>query len=355
MQLDDTRRDELQKVARTAVGRVSERAHFVLMNEQGIRVKTIGTLMGYDPRSVGRWLKRYKQKGIAGLYDEPRSGRPKLEPHLTDLLETQAGQPPTVYGYLQSVWTVALLALHLFQRYQVQVSASTVRRTLHAIRFSWHRPKLWPAHRRDPERVVKEAYLAEVLADPHLTLVAADESEVHLLAILRSCWQRIGAQWKLPTPGQNARRSIFGGLNLRTGQWHFSLTDHKRSADFIAFLSALLVIYGTGPIGVIVDNASIHHSQALLLWLVGHPRIHLVFLPTYSGHRLNPVEKVWWLLKQYISANRNFGSLAELDRAVLHCFAGFTPAQLLGLTNCDVNRHAQAAFVTAGQNFQSIT
>jgi hypothetical protein len=41
-------------------------------------------------------------------------GSPALEPHLTDIVEAQAGQPPTVYGYLQTVWTVALLMLHVF-------------------------------------------------------------------------------------------------------------------------------------------------------------------------------------------------------------------------------------------------
>ena len=75
-------------------------------------------------------------------------------------------------------------------------------------------------------------------------------------------------------------------------------------------------------------------------------------LPTCSGHRLNPVEKVWWLLKHYITANRNFGSLAEMNLAILRFLAGFTPAQLLSLTNCDVIRRAQAAFIPAGQNFR---
>ena len=53
-------------------------------------------------------------------------------------------------------------------------------------------------------------------------------------------WQRIGTQVHLPTPGQNAKRPIFGGLDVRTGQWFYRLTDHKRSIDFIAFLTDLL-------------------------------------------------------------------------------------------------------------------
>jgi len=128
---------------------------------------------------------------LAGLYDAPRSGRPKIEPHLNDIVEAQAGQPPTGYGYLQTVWTVALLALHLAGRLGVQVSASTVRRALHAIRFSWHRPKLTPARQPDPQRATREARLAEVLASsPDATLIAADECEAHLLAVLVAAHRR---------------------------------------------------------------------------------------------------------------------------------------------------------------------
>ncbi len=81
---------------------------------------------------------------------------------------------------------------------------------------------------------------------------------MHLLAVLRSMWQRVGTQVRLPTPGQNRRRSIFGGLNVRNGQWQYHLVDHKRTGDFIAFLIAVTRVYPLGPIYVIVDNASIH-------------------------------------------------------------------------------------------------
>ena len=344
MHLNDNQRDELRRLARHEKGNVSERAHFVLMRDQGMTHPEIAQAMTYSVSTVQRWLSRFDQQGMDGLYDVPKSGRPQIEPHLTDIIETQAGQPPTVYGYLQTVWTVALLALHVFERFRVRVSPSSVRRALHATRFSWHRPKLVPARKRDPLRVHKEARLAEILKDSgtDAVLIAADECEVQLLAVLRAMWQRVCTQVRLPTPGQNQRRSVFGGLNLRTGQWHYLLAEHKRSTDFIAFLTLLLDTYVAGTIFVIVDNATIHASQATLNWLALHPRLNLMYLPTYSGHQLNPVEKVWWQLKRFIAANRNFRSLDELDAAIHRCLRSFTPVALLALTNCDVVRRAQA-------------
>ncbi len=342
MNVNDTQYEELRQVARQAVGRVSERAHFVLLSHQGHSPPEIGCLMGYDAVTVRTWLKAYRAQGCAGLDDAPRSGRPPKDPDLRAIVQAQASQSPPSMGYLQTCWTVALLVLHLGQRLRVQASPGRVRRALHAAGFRWKRPKLAPARRPDPLAAEKLAHLNEVLADPNATIIAEDESDLHLLAVVRAMWQRLGEQLRFITPGQNAKRGIFGGLNLRTGEWLYQITARKRSVEFLAFLAMVLTAYPAGPIYVIVDNARIHTSQAVQKWLTAHPRLHLVYLPTYSSHQLNPVEKVWWDLKDDIAANRCFKSLVELERAIHRYFADFSPERALRLTNCEVTRQAQA-------------
>ena len=171
--------------------------------------------------------------------------------------------------------------------------------------------------------------------------MAEDEADRQLLPILRAMWQRFGTQVRIPTPGQNAKRGVFGALNVRTGEWFYQLAAHKRSADFLTFLLRLWVAYPTGRVYVLVDNASIYTSQMVQHWLATHSRLVLLYLPTYSGHRLNPVEKVWWALKGNIAANRAFRNLAELDAAIHGYFADFPPARVLALINCALVRQAQ--------------
>ena len=343
LEIDHSDSVELRQLARQAVGRVSERAHFVLLSAQGYSAPEIGKLLGYDAQTVRIWLKAFQQQRCAGLEDAPRSGRPPIDRHLTGVIQAQASQPPPNSGYLQGCWTVALLVLHLGARFRLMVSPSRVRRALHRAGFGWKRPKLAPARRRDPRAAEKEAKIAAVLADPGATLVAEDEADSQLLPILRAMWQRVGEHARIPTPGQNAKRGIFGALNVRTGEWFYQLAAHKRTADFIAFLTQLLAAYPTGRVYVLVDNASIHTSKALRLWLATHERLVLLYLPTYSGHRLNPVEKVWWALKGQIAANRAFRNLAELDAAISDYFADFPPARALALVNCELVRQALAS------------
>jgi transposase len=340
--LNDTHKAELHQVARQAVGRVSERAHFVLLSAQGYSSPKIGELFGYEAQTVRNWLMNYQDQGCKGLADAPRSGRPKKEPYLTAVVQAQASQPPPNSGYLQACWTVALLVLHLAQRFRKAVKPSTLRRALHRAGFHWTRPKLAPAHRRDPQREAKEDRLKQVLTTPRATLIAEDECDLHLLAVVRAMWQRIGAQTRIPTPGKNAKRGVFGFLNLRTGAWFYHLTEHKRSANFISFLAQLLVAYPLGMIFVLVDNASIHTSKAVKQWITENPRLELVYLPTYSGHKLNPVEKVWWALKAEIAANRCFKSLKDLDVAIQRFFVRFTPTDAIKLANSEIIRSAHA-------------
>ena len=349
--VNDTQCAQLRQVARRAVGRVSERAHFVLLSLQGYSPPEIGKIMAYDEATVRKWLKSYGDHGVAGLYDAPRSGRPPCCKHLAAVVQAQASQPPPNYGYLQACWTVALLLYHLRERFNIRVSRATLRQALKRAGFHWGRPKLVLPRRRDPQADEKRAQLAKALSDAHATILAEDECDVHLLPVLRAMWQRIGQQLRIITPGKNAKRGVFGALNLRTGQWFYQLTSHKRGAEFIAFLSTLLAAYPLGPIYVIVDNCSIHGSRAAKEWLAEHNRLQLLYLPTYSGHGLNPVEKVWHALKDNIAANHSFRSLADVDQAIRRFFATFTYEDALRLTNSEVVRAAQADMTESERNF----
>ena len=258
-------------------------------------------------------------------------------------MQAQTGQPPANFGYPEPGWTVGGLLRHLRQRFRIRVSRSTLRRALPLADFVWGRPKLILPQRRDPAEDAKVAHLIEILADPTAIILAEDECDMMLLPVLRATWHRRGEQPMVLTPGQNRKRPIFCTVNLRTGVWHYRLTYRKRSVEFIAALTSLLTAYPDDRLYVLVDNGSIHTSKAVQQWLQTHERLQWVSLPSYAGHKYNPTEKIWWHLKDAISANRSFKVLAELDTALRRHFAGLTPQTILRLINSFVARQAQAA------------
>ena len=326
-ELAEAERVALRKAARREVGRVSERMRAILLSARGYAVPEIARIFECDEATVREWIVRFEGGGVPALRDRPRSGRrPRVtsaaRTHLTPVIE----HGPASVGQAGGVWTVLTLKLYLFVSEGVAVSGATVRRVLLALGFRWRRPKL--VLPRDPEAAPKLWQLAATLlsAPADAVVLALDECDVHLVPTLRAMWMRRGQQAEVMTPGTNRKRGIFGALALESGAWHYAVTERKRAVEFIGFLEQLVTAYPTQPLYLVLDNASIHTAKVTRAWLTDHTHVTLCFLPSYAGHRENPVEKVWWRLKQQVTANRLYGDVAKLVAAVDEFFGAFTPA-----------------------------
>ena len=137
--------------------------------------------------------------------------------------------------------------------------------------------------------------------------------------------------WQAPAghdPGTNRRRTIFGAVNLTSGQWCYQVARKAVSVTFIAFLEQLLAAYPTAPlVAVVCDNVIIHHSKIVGRWLAAHPRIRVLHGARYSPHD-NPVERVWGALKAWL-ANTPTLTIQGRVRQVHAFFRQRTTAQML--------------------------
>lgn len=53
------------------------RAHAVLLSETGYEVQQIADIFGVCRQTTASWLRSWAKEGIFGLFDKPRSGRPR--------------------------------------------------------------------------------------------------------------------------------------------------------------------------------------------------------------------------------------------------------------------------------------
>lgn len=77
-QLDDDEIRDLETMRRTVVGRVSQRAHMVLLSNRNYCIVEIARLFDASENTVRRWIERYERDG-AGSFDD-RSRRPSKPP-----------------------------------------------------------------------------------------------------------------------------------------------------------------------------------------------------------------------------------------------------------------------------------
>lgn len=321
IELDAAARRALQHVSQQAVGRVALRAQMVLLAGRGYHVPAIAVIHDCGEDVVRLWLHRYQQHGVAGLTDAPRRGRPPIDSLARQIVDAQASQPPDCSGHVQACWTVALLADFLARRFRLRLAPATVRRSLHAAGWRWRRPRLAPAsvlrRKRDPAAREKLAALQRAQAAAqagHATLLYLDECDLQLLPLVRSCWMK-GPRLRVPTPGTNAKRAFFGALNAQSGLLHWQDTDRKLAVHFVTFLASLALAYPNGPLLLALDNVQMHDAKLVRAWLAGEPRVAVRWLPRYAAHEVNPIERLWGILKSSVAANRLAGSLAVLTSA----------------------------------------
>jgi transposase len=329
--LSDEQRQALEQVRRRAVGRVSQRAHMVLLSAREYPVDQIAEIFGVGEDVVRKWLRRYQREGPTGLDDRPRPGRPPTDRLARHIVDAQASNPPCNNGLVQGSWTVGLLAAFLAARFRLVLSPGSVRRYLHQTGWRWARPRLAPAthaprgqRKDDPATAVKLALIAQAVASA-ATLLYLDECDLHLLPVIRACWMK-GPRLRVPTPGQNAKRALFGALDARTGRLHHLIRPRKRAGQFVEFLEALAAAYPAGEVILVLDNVITHDAKLVRAWLARpeHARFRFLWLPKYSAHEHNPIERVWGLMKDAVAANRLHGSIDLLVQEADRFFATAT-------------------------------
>ena len=72
----DEERRELRRMARRAVGRVSQRALLITLSTCRRQVPELAGLFDVSRATVRFWIHRFNVSGPMGLYDAERCGRP---------------------------------------------------------------------------------------------------------------------------------------------------------------------------------------------------------------------------------------------------------------------------------------
>lgn len=194
---------------------------------------------------------------------------------------------------------------HLASRCSLKLSHWLLRQLLKRLRYRFGRPKFAP-RKEDPQRAEIHQHIGRRIAEARAgtAILVEDETDIRWFPVRRRMWMRSGQQVKLIAPMKNQSRTIFGSIEINSGEVFHRIYARKRTVERISYLEDLLTHYAGRPVLRILDHASIHQRRALRAGLAEHPQIELLYLPKYAAHRDNPIEKLGWHLKGYAAANR---------------------------------------------------
>jgi hypothetical protein len=161
-------------------------------------------------------------------------------------------------------------------------------------------------------------------------VLAEDETDLRLFPPLRAGWARRGQSAPVPISGANAKRVLFGTINLATGHRLFLPRRRQRGEDFRALLMLARQHYASWDLALLLDEDSSHTAAASRELAADHD-IELLWLPKRSPH-LNPMDHLWRHGKGIVSANWQYDSID----AHVEAFIGY----LQGLSNQEALRKA---------------
>jgi transposase len=329
----------LERVSKAGRGQISFRVNIILLNNAGMSAPAIAKMLGITHQTALSWINKYKKDGLDGLNDkEHQIGRPAtLGDKTREALREFMCKGPGTFEYLQTCWTIRLILYHLQTEYDLRPSYATVKRQLKKLGYRWGRPRHTVVNAEDPEAEAKVAAIRQAIQDASAEdlVVFMDESDVHLLPPLRAMWMPPGKQVRIPTPGTNKKKAIFGGMDVLNGEWFYYICDRKRTAEFTEYLSLIERTHPAGIITIVADNGPAHISKGTAKWFKKHPRMKLLFLPKYSP-QLNPVEKVWWFLKNRLFANRCYPCFEDIEAVIHRFFVKLQPANILQLAPLNI-------------------
>jgi transposase len=316
----DRDREELEARARSKgrPAREVERARIVLLSGQGLPGPAIAERVGCSEPTVVLWRRRYAERGLAGLDDLPRPGKPPTIPAEVrdEILAITLTQPPAELG--ASHWSSRLLAERM-RKAGTKVSHATVARVWRKFGIQPHRLGTFKFS-TDPELEAKVRDVVGLYLNPPekaIVLCIDEKSQVQAL-------DRTAPILPL-RPGLPERRThdyvrhgtttLFAALEVSTGKVTDACYDRHRHQEFLRFLKQVARAYPRRELHIVLDNYGTHKHPKVKAWLAKHPRIHLHFTPT-SGSWLNLVEVFFGIITRQAIRRGTFTSVKDLIAAI---------------------------------------
>lgn len=143
---------------------VRQRATAIRMLHLGNHPGQVANVLTVSLPTLYNWHARWREEGLEGLANRPKSGRPRKadEAYCRVLEEAIAKEPPEL-GYGFTIWTVKRLRDHLEKETGVDLSESRLRVLLKEKDYRYRRPKHDLHHLQDQKAKQQVRELLEEL------------------------------------------------------------------------------------------------------------------------------------------------------------------------------------------------
>lgn len=298
-------------------GREVRRAQAILLVNGGTKLEQITLLTGYSRRQIYDLRRNYLAKGLIAIQDK-RKGKPKelltrkQKEEFLGILQTKT---PKDFGYTYDYWTTGIIGDLILEKYGIQYKSKT---SLYIIfrkaRFSYHKPgrvyhlrneeeiKAW---REMAQPIIEKAWVAE-----DIVILCEDEMVLSSQTTTQKIWLPQGAYPKIEVSNKKENRSIYGFLNLKTGEEHAFKTEWQNMFITVKILKKIRKRYPDKKLLLLWDGAGWHRGSEVQKFIQADKKIEVLYFPRYSPEE-NPQEHVWKAGRSQVTHNH---FISQIDK-----------------------------------------
>lgn len=276
---------------------------------------------GFNRTTIYKWINAAARDGDQALQSTPATGRPRS---LTLAQEQQVfrwvnGRDPRQYGLDFGLWTRAIVAQLIEQKFGIKLGVTAVGELLAKLGLTPQKP-LQRAYQRDPEAIEKwqrERYpaIARQARQQKADVFFWDESGFRADAVHGKTWGVRGQTPVVERPGQRQSISAASAVSSRGGFWFCTYAGALNAELFVVLLRKMMR-HRKRPVHLVLDGLPAHKKACVREYLESTKgKLTLHFLPGYAPD-LNPDELVWSHVKRTGVARRPLQKGERLEQKI---------------------------------------
>ncbi len=276
--------------------------NMVVFNNESI-THTADLLM-QCPDWVSSWVKRFKEEGLEGLRDLPRTGRPPK----VSLKEINGILSKTNY-----ITTPKILHEDIHKKYGIKYHMTSVRRILQRCNMSAKTPRRVHVNRANMDDIRRwqrnaKKHISRLTKEGFTILIQDESIFTHDPITGVKYWSLKGERITVGYNGKHKKSIVYGAITI-DGRRLFRTYDKFDKETFLAYLKELHRRFGR--ILVITDSARQHTAFIVNDFVSQNKDVRMLYLPTATPE-LSAIEEYWHQAKRDILVSEYYATFENM-------------------------------------------